>query len=656
MTVVKGIEKQIRDIVIERVKRWLRDIKIIWRMLSIDVWTNSFRYKEIIINSVKKLLFDEAPISELQQFGVGVLKRLMNKNKILKVVNEVGSVLKDIVLVLPGLAKKLEEALTKNYLKELEQDEESKKNPNKYYERDFQATRTEKSVTIDKVEDEVADSITTKITSSITQNIVRPYSSQIVNSGIDVLYKKQDDKIEMQLENIKAERRIYYVQKKDPTDRLPKEYKKVTDAQIEAAKKDIENFKNGSMIGNQHMGSMADAIGRPITLIDEKGRLIANYGSEYDGDPVVVQHHKASNKRPKGHFTLADGTDPPPYKNYTENDCLLNVLAWQTGAKDPNKIRQDAVDAMHKNIRYQAMQHDDFERLKYLKPEALREGGTSDISKYIAKYPESKVPDDHLAGTYEELCKMFPGRLKLLEINHVPPKSANSYELEKDLPCVTMNYDDHRDCLSTTSPQYRNQIDALLYESKVISKGGKKIRKFGNMKDALIPELLDMHLVSLKNKQGDYTDTFKAFLDHCEKEQRISKTDKKELLNLVKSFPTRDEPDALSKFRQMGKDHLTKLDKKLNEATYKKGNLKSTRKGVKFEFADMFEKHYNDEPIALKDRREKKKLFQKDYNLRPTPVRLERNRTKENRIVKPKNGVGKSVKKEIEPKPNLPRF
>lgn len=584
MTIVKGIGKKIRDLVIETVKRWLRDINIIWRMLSIDVWTNTLRYKEIIINTVKMLLFDQAPISELQEFGVGVLKRLIKKNIILKVVNEVGSVVKDIVLVLPGLAKKLEEALIEKYLKELEQDEENKKNPNKDYERDMQATRTEKSVTIDKVEGEVADSITTKITSSITQNIVRPYSSQIVNSGIDTLYENYNENVENQLKNVKSKRKIVFVQNWDPTNRLPKEYKKVTVDQIEACKIDIKAVENGSMVGIHHMGSVSDSVQKSIIITDTKGKIMESFGSNYGKNgSLVIQYHEAVDGKSRGHFTLPDGTDPvQKYNNNTENDCLFNVIASLTGAKDPNKIRQDAVAAMYNNIEYQAMQHYDVQRLKQFKRESLLEGGVTKPNESFQKEvaviedAEKKAKDNnrsHLSGPCSIMTSLFKGGGQSIEINHVPPKSAykdengDFREKESDMLSVAMFKIDHRMCLSTKSPEYRLSIKTLLNlgDPRVEMIGDKKRAKFNSLKESLIPDLFDMHLVSLKNNTCDYIPSFRKTINDNVLEGRISKDDESEILEIIKKFPKRGQKNALEEFKNIGKEFLSSFDKQLNE-------------------------------------------------------------------------------------------
>jgi hypothetical protein len=209
------------------------------------------------------------------------------------------------------------------------------------------------------------------------------------------------------------------------------------------AKVDIEEFEKGSMVGIQHMGSVADAVNRPIKVLDKNGKIISVFGKENKGEPLEVMHHQPNEKNPKGHFTLPNGKEPPQkFKSNGDNDCLFNVLAHQTGVEDPTKIRKDAANAMRKNIDYQAMQYNDVERLKRFKPKKLYEGGA--ITRSMAKndaqpsFPnitgnltkrfledEDIDPADIRADTYKNLKDDDNLKNKPIERDHIPPKGVS---------------------------------------------------------------------------------------------------------------------------------------------------------------------------------------------------------------------------------------
>lgn len=583
MTLVEGMNKGIKEGVLKGVKEWLRGIGIVGRMLAIDVWKKTLQYKTIIINTVKELIFDNATTPEWQQISVGVLKRIANKNVFTKLLSEIGTVAYDLLSVLPGLGAKLEAKLLEKHLAQIENDEKSKGKIMEQKTTEVQAIKEVKAFTYDEVIDGVSETITSKISSSVTQNIVRPYTSQAVNWGIDKLYGKINDKVEKQLENVKAERRIHFAQNRDPTNRLPKKFKKPSKEDLVAAQADIDAFESGSMAGIQHMGSAADAIKKPIKLVDEKGRTIGIFGSENGGEPVEVQHHPPTKGKPKGHFTLPDGTDPPQkFKNNTENDCLFNVLASQTGESDPIKIRQDAADAMNKNIDYQAMQHNDVQRLKYFKPKRLREGAFTEINREriedVDDYLKKQVVPIELSGTYDELNDKYKNHGPV-EFNHVPPKDI--YKTKRrdeidggDLVCMVIAASDH-----TKSTDFKGMTTVSVNSSrfgrvtqtynsllkKLMGNSDENTKEFNqaDFANTIIPELIDLQLTSMINNSCNYKKNMSSYLELCFEKKLITSIDKDRIQKIVETFPSLNDLNDTTKRTKIINDFKTKANAEL---------------------------------------------------------------------------------------------
>jgi hypothetical protein len=346
----------------------------------------------------------------------------------------------------------------------------------------------------------IAESVSKKMTSLINGNFVRPYTSSLVDKGIGGLTAGLNASIEEQMKGFKAERRTEFNQNNDPDNRLPDEYKEAhkDEKVMQTVNEEIENFANDEKVGLQHLGSVSEAFGVPIKVLDENGNLVRIIGDTSGGKvPVEVRYED-------GHYTLPNGNDPPGGST-KPNDCIYNVIADQLVKSDPEKfaalkdpenvaaMRGKTVEKMRQNRDTMAHQYADVQYLKENNRKVLHEGGiVKPKNKKVKKFLKGKEKLAQGAGSWKEFDDNLKGRYGLLEINHIPPDSCTEGD-KNDKLCIAMDYEDHRNSLSTTNPAYREAL------SDMISKD--KENGFAN---ALLVDCLDTHLTSLKSGNGEY--------------------------------------------------------------------------------------------------------------------------------------------------------
>lgn len=414
------------------------------------------------------------------------------------------------------------------------------------------------------------------------------------------------------------------------------------------ARDDIADFENGSMVGIQHMGSVADSVGKPIKVVDKNGKTIAVFGTDNEGEPMEVQYHEPGKQYKDGHFTLPGGKDPPKvFKNNGENDCLFNVLAFYKKIEDPSWIREDAARAMRKNIDYQAMQINDVERLRRYRPKSLREGGMTSISKMpadAATYLTGlkvltrdtngyHLDESAMAGTYEKLS--IYSLQDAIEINHTPPKHImiQGKDTENTLPCITMLASDHRlskdiddqftlrmtSTGSAGAPEYYRKCLKELLGKKT---KGEKYFDSDKFADALVPELIDLQLVSMVNKSCDYRPAMNAYIAHCKKEGRLDDDGVDRLKDLVKVFPLPGDGDVV-KLTQSVNDFKNDMKNNYLKALDVKVEVNTT---IRYNLRDLFDQRVEIGLTLVKDSKIKPEVVEvkqrpENYVTYPPPKR-----------------------------------
>lgn len=373
----------------------------------------------------------------------------------------------------------------------------------------------------------IADSVSQKITSLVNVNFVKPFTCSLVDRGISGLTAGLNERIEEQITSFKCERRTEFLENKDKDNRVPDEFKQAhkDEKVMQNVQQGIEDFANDEQVGLQHMGSVSDACGCAIKVLDEDGNLVRTIGDTSSGKIVEVRYKD-------GHYSSPDGTDPPG--STKPNDCIYNVIADQLGEKDPQKIadlRTKTVEAMHKNSHIIAHHYADVQYLKIHDRKVLHEGGIVNPTKQSVKDFAKKFTDPSVlegAGTYKELNDKLKkeSRDGIVEVHHEPPDASYDGKSSQKL-CVVMDYDDHQNLLSTGSPAYVEAMRNVMSQDTT-----------NGFSDALLIGCIDMHLTSLKSGNGEYGSDMAKLVDGHAKNGKISQEQATILKEKIKAFPS----------------------------------------------------------------------------------------------------------------------
>lgn len=431
----------------------------------------------------------------------------------------------------------------------------------------------------------IAESVTVNIASLVNANFIKPYTCSLVNEGITGLTSGLNKSIEDQITSFKCERRTEFLQNKDTDNRVPDEFKKAHEDKdvMKEVERDIDNFANDEKVGLQHLGSVSDACGCAIKVLDENGNLIRIIGDTSSGKIAEVQYKD-------GHYSLPNGEDPPGGST-KPNDCLFNVIAHQNGETDPKKIaemRSKTVEAMHKNINILAHQHADVQYLKNHDRNVLHEGGTVNprktkddakkkkAEKFYAGLSPEKQKKLQEAHTYEDFDEDLRGRDGVIEVHHEPPGAAYDPKVDKsDKLCVALPHDDHRNLLSTGNAAYVESIKDIISKDKV-----------NGFSDALLIGCLDIHLTSLRSGSGNSTVIAESLVDAHASNGKLTPEQAKVLKDKIKNFPTKPE--------NFTTEYLSQHKDSFNNGT---NALK------------LFEAKVNDEKVKVHFKKPKKNVF-----------------------------------------------
>ncbi|CAF4292542.1 unnamed protein product [Rotaria sp. Silwood2] len=357
--------------------------------------------------------------------------------------------------------EELREYSTADYIQD--QSDDINLNVNEKQEEQVELDKTSKSPEV--LRQQLAESVSMRMSNIIQSKLVTP----ITNAGIDFTVKKLtssiDKSIQKQIGDRQAERRIAIAQDGDKFNRIGSEFKHGIDDPKAVKKADemIDDLKKGGEASLPHLGSLSDATGRRIKVLDEKGRVIRIIGDDKGGEPIEVQYHKPSSDNSQGHWSLPGGVEPA-VNNSGKNNCLFNVVAQQTG-KDPNQLRMDTVERMSNNKALLANQAYDIVRLEQNKKYALTMGGVRSrgqniyldddevdeivrIAKTPSEYGRTNAPGflDVIPATDNE------GRIITISKHHMIPEE----EIRKEFTKLVEQYPNDRNGLKTALNRYLN--------------------------------------------------------------------------------------------------------------------------------------------------------------------------------------------------------
>lgn len=138
---------------------------------------------------------------------------------------------------------------------------------------------------------------------------------------------------------------------------------------------------------------------------------------------------------------------------------------------------------------------------------------------YLELNRECLSANSILGGSYEDLDKVYKGRKGKLEVNHMPPNivySGTAYQniSEKKRPCILMDYDDHREYITTGNQNrrlggYNRMFNNVAHYNANLKSGMIK----NDFKDALFVEI--RILLSSAEKMVKYAKAVQQMIIYC---------------------------------------------------------------------------------------------------------------------------------------------
>lgn len=311
---------------------------------------------------------------------------------------------------------------TSNYNGRGEDDDDINTSQSDEQEQQVELQKANKSP--DQLRQLLAASVSTNMCNIIKSKLITPVTRSGIDYGMRNLTAGLDKSIEDQMGDYRAERRIEFSQDGDLDNRIPDEFKKGMEDEesVKKANAMILELEKGGEAGLPHLGSLSEEIGRPIKVLDEKGRVIRIIGAHKGGAPVEVEYHNPTINNLQGHWTLPGGKEPT-VNNTGENNCLFNVIAEQTG-KDPNKLRAGTAVRMEGNKVSLANQASDIRRLEQYKKSALTMGGrVIEVPHFRSVLDPSNHPTDDRPDTVaDEILynlDMFPPEVGTVQRDNI---------------------------------------------------------------------------------------------------------------------------------------------------------------------------------------------------------------------------------------------
>lgn len=376
--IISDIEQEITRIVQPLIEKALLEDENIKKLLQIDNSKGNTYYQNIILEKAMKILTSTTQQNELLSVLSQIVKGIASQK-----VPGVGTLITTIgvmkaLVEIETYVPTLTAALKKDLEKEVKRAEiiEKQQDSSQGKVQGSSADQTKEDVnqfvadkTIDEPNGDIDISETTfeQIKSSthkidITRNIaigaskhitnvfkakiIQPAVQYASNFAVGKAFAECDASVNKQIKKFQSVRRINVNANKDRDGLLDASYKEnhKNPKNMAFAEKMIEEARNGSKLGLTHLESLADSTGSVIQVLDKNGKVATVIGDESSGLKVIqVQYHADGGN---GHWTLPGNIDAP---GNGKNNCLLNVLASQTG-QNPDTLRKNLADNMKANI------------------------------------------------------------------------------------------------------------------------------------------------------------------------------------------------------------------------------------------------------------------------------------------------------------------
>ncbi|VDP91569.1 unnamed protein product [Echinostoma caproni] len=245
--------------------------------------------------------------------------------------------------------------------------------------------------------------------SILRDGICKPLAQYGVDKTVVSVFHSCNEKINKEVNLFQAQRRITFAVNPKKWRRLERKQRegfKDPEA-IQKAQQIIDDLRNNGKAGIIHLTHITDIIGKPITVLDENGKLLQNIRGKTDAEPIVVQYDSKNE-----HWSLPGGHEPG-IKSTQRNNCLFDVIAHQIGY-DPDTLRKSTVEGMSNNLALVANQAHDYSLLEKYKPRKLLLGGFQSRPLQEPNYPShlSRIQANHelipiIAELRNELNKEF---------------------------------------------------------------------------------------------------------------------------------------------------------------------------------------------------------------------------------------------------------
>ncbi|MDR0329936.1 MAG: hypothetical protein LBH99_04700 [Rickettsia sp.] len=343
-------------------------------MLELDGKNGNNKYQTLIKQKAMEILNpeqtqDSALFKIAQGIAVGIAK---NKIPNLSVILQIKDAMEAIVQLstfVSDFLKKLNVAIEKIY-------EDSDVDLSKRNE-----PISEVGLTVDnapvRLIDSLSSSVSEKISNIVEDRLIKKFTSQVVNYGVDKFAAARDKALQESLGIYQAKRRLYFMQSGDRDNRVPSEFKEDwvnKDTQHTTANGLISQLANGGEAGLMHLGALSDIAGQPIAIYDKHGKILEIIGEDKSGPIINIQHTQNSDST--GHWIVLG--NPNITQDIPDNNCLFAAVAAQCYEKDYQALRMATVDHMRANIDSLAHQIPDMERVAQY--DSIMRGGK--IQKY----------------------------------------------------------------------------------------------------------------------------------------------------------------------------------------------------------------------------------------------------------------------------------
>ncbi|CAM4982218.1 unnamed protein product [Rotaria socialis] len=427
-TLIPLITEEIMKRVEEPIQNALLTNNCVKTMLELDAKNRNSKYESLIKIKAMELLNSREHQSALKAITTGIIKgiakRKVSSFSALLTTYEMAATLHELERFVPNFISKLNEQIEKIYKEEkieeiISQHEYKSQQKQQQYEVNKQSTidnnnkiktnikeenhqndmstftmdRSDNDIGSKNVQEEeqiklnrentspdglcriLATNVSAHMCNIIQHKLIAPITHVGIHFGMTKITAELDRNLQEQIGHYQSEKRIEVSQDIDQHYRLSRSYKRGSENPEALAKagKMVEDIKNDGEAGLPHLGSLSDAVGRPIKVYNKKGELMRIIGKKKGGVPVEIQYHKPNKDNPSGHWTLPGGKEPV-VNNSGKNNCLFNVIAEQTKI-DSNQLRADTAIRMENSKAILANQAFDIMRLEQYKQSALTMGG-----------------------------------------------------------------------------------------------------------------------------------------------------------------------------------------------------------------------------------------------------------------------------------------